>query len=189
MEKIFAISAIIFLALPKLTFAVCPVCTVAVGAGLGLAEYLGIDDTISGLWIGALIVSMSIWTINWLNKKLSFEEPLPSRREGGKSLVFKKKPSFGKTIRDISIFLIYYTIVILPLWKKGFIAKNPLNTVCGIDKLLFGIILGSALFAAGVILHNEERKRNDNKSYFKGQKIAFVIVPLAIASLILYLVC
>lgn len=44
--------------------AVCPVCTVAVGAGVGFSRYLGIDDTIAGLWIGALIVSVSMWTIN-----------------------------------------------------------------------------------------------------------------------------
>ena len=49
--------------------AVCPVCTVAVVAGLGLSRWLGIDDSVSGLWIGAVTVSISMWTINWLHKK------------------------------------------------------------------------------------------------------------------------
>ncbi|MBU2028952.1 hypothetical protein KJ761_03645, partial [Patescibacteria group bacterium] len=49
--------------------AICPVCTIAVGAGVGFTRYLGIDDTISGLWIGGLTVSIIMWTINWLNKK------------------------------------------------------------------------------------------------------------------------
>lgn len=145
--------------------AVCPVCTVAVGAGLGIAEWLGIDDSISGLWIGALIVSMSLWTINWLNsKQIKF------------------------TGRKILIFAAYYLIVILPLWLKGKIG-HPLNRLCGIDKLLFGIILGSLLFSAGVIFHNYLHQRNENKSYFKGQKIAFAIAPLIIASIILYFTC
>jgi len=149
----------------KSALAVCPVCTIAVGAGLGLAEWLGIDDSISGLWIGALIVSMSLWTINWLD---------------GKNIRFKG--------RKILIFLGYYAVVILPLWLKGKIG-HPLNRLCGIDKLLFGIILGSILFSAGVILHNYLRKRNGNKSYFKGQKIALPITLLVVASIILYFMC
>lgn len=37
----------------------CPVCLVAVCTGLGLSRWLKIDDTISGLWIGGLIISLS----------------------------------------------------------------------------------------------------------------------------------
>jgi len=149
----------------KTVFAVCPVCTVAVGAGLGLAQWLGIDDSISGLWIGALIVSMSIWTISWLDRK-----------------------EIRFTGRKILIFLAYYLIVILPLYWKEMIG-HPMNRLCGIDKLLFGIILGTFLFAAGVIFHNFIRKKNGDKSHFKGQKIVAAIAPLLIASAILYFTC
>ena len=38
--------------------AICPLCTFAVGAGIGLTQYLGIDDVITGLWIGGFIVSL-----------------------------------------------------------------------------------------------------------------------------------
>jgi hypothetical protein len=165
MKKIFAIVAIILFTTAPLAHAVCPVCTVAVGAGLGLAEWLGIDDAISGLWIGALIVSTSLWTINWLNKK---------------NIRFKG--------RKILIFVAYYAIVILPLWLKGKIG-HPLNRLCGIDKLLFGIILGSILFTAAVITCHYLYRKNEGKSYFKGQKIAFPLLFLAIGSLILYYAC
>lgn len=172
----------LFSLIAKSASAVCPVCTVAVGAGLGLAEWLGIDDSISGLWIGALIISLSIWTINWLNAKSS------TLRNSESSAFGREKSKFGKKIRDILIFLGYYAIVILPLYWKGKIG-HPLNRLCGIDKLLFGIILGSILFALGVILHSYIRKRNANISYFKGQKIAFPVSLLIIASLILYFTC
>lgn len=165
MKKILPILAFTLLISARVAHAVCPVCTVAVGAGLGLAEYLGIDDSISGLWIGALIVSMSIWTINWLD---------------GKNIRFKGS--------KILIFLAYFAIIILPLWFKGKIG-HPLHTLCGIDKLLFGIILGSVLFAAGVLAHNYLRKRNGEKSYFQGQKIVAGVAPIIIASLILYFTC
>lgn len=165
MKRLLTIIGIAFLALPKLTFAVCPVCTVAVGAGLGLAEYFGIDDSISGLWIGALIVSMSLWTINWLNKK---------------------EIKFAG--RKILVFLAYYAIIILPLWSKGKIG-HPYNKLCGIDKLLFGIILGSVLFSLAIPIHAYLRKINGGKSYFQGQKIAIPVALLLIASVILYYSC
>ncbi len=51
-------------------YAVCPACTIAVGAGIGLSRYLGIDDTVTGLWIGGLIVSLSFWmAISWRKNK------------------------------------------------------------------------------------------------------------------------
>src|SRR3989344_8410054 len=54
---------------PDSVYAVCPVCTVAVGAGLGLSRALGIDDAVTSVWIGGLILSMSYWAIDWLGKK------------------------------------------------------------------------------------------------------------------------
>lgn len=149
----------------KVAYAVCPVCTVAISAGVGIAEWLGINDSISGLWIGALVVSMSIWTINWLDKR---------------DLRFRG--------RKILVFVVYYLIVVGSLYWKGMIG-HPLNKLCGVDKLLFGIILGSFLFATGVIFHNWLRKRNNNISYFKGQKIALPVGLLVITSLVLYYVC
>jgi len=162
MKKILAITVATFLILPKITLAFCPVCTVAVGAGVGLAEWLGIDDLISGLWIGAFTVSLIIWTINWLN---------------GKNIKFKG--------RKILISLEYYLIIILPLWWKG-IMGHPFNKFCGVDKLFFGIISGSILFSAGLMTHSYLRQKNGGKSYFKGQKIALSVIFLIIASLVLY---
>ncbi len=184
MKKIFAILASISLALPKIASAFCPVCTVAVGAGVGLAQWLGIDDSISGVWLGGLAVSLIIWTINWLNDK-------SLALKNSESSVFRReKPSFGKrSLRNILIAVSYYLLIVGSLWWQGFIAKNPLNTICGIDKLLFGIILGTILFLAGVLIHNYLFKKNENKSYFKGQKMVFGITPLLGASVILYFTC
>ncbi|KKU63742.1 MAG: hypothetical protein UX88_C0023G0019 [Candidatus Woesebacteria bacterium GW2011_GWC2_47_16] len=63
------LSPIIFLLSPKTALAVCPVCTVAVGAGLGVSRWLGIDDSVSGIWVGGLVVSLSFWFADWLTKK------------------------------------------------------------------------------------------------------------------------
>lgn len=50
-------------------YAICPLCTVAVGAGVGVSRSLGIDDVIVGLWIGGLLVSSSMWLFEWLKGK------------------------------------------------------------------------------------------------------------------------
>jgi len=49
--------------------AVCPVCVVTVAGGIELSRLLKIDDLITGIWIGGLIVSLIYWTIDVLNKK------------------------------------------------------------------------------------------------------------------------
>ncbi len=43
--------------------AVCPVCTVAVGAGLEGARLLGVDDVITGIWAGAVPVFLDGWLV------------------------------------------------------------------------------------------------------------------------------
>jgi len=47
----------------------CQICTLAVGAGLGLSRWLGVDDLVSGVWVGGFILSSSLWFYSWLSKK------------------------------------------------------------------------------------------------------------------------
>ena len=47
----------------------CAVCTIAVGASLEIARTLGVDDSIVGVWAGALLVMIGFWTIRWFEKK------------------------------------------------------------------------------------------------------------------------
>ena len=144
--------------------AVCPVCTIAVGSCVGLARWLKIDDRITGLWVGALIVSLIIWTIDYLNRK---------------NIKFKG--------RKILTFVLYYALTIIPLYFTGLIG-NPLNECWGIDRLLFGIIVGSLIFTGASLFHNYLKKKNNSKSYFPLQKVAFPVGFLAVASLIIYLI-
>jgi len=144
--------------------AVCPVCTVTVCAGVGLSRWLGIDDSISGLWIGGLIVSVIIWTLDW----------------------FKKKKYNFKLCGFITTFF-YYLIVIIPLyWKE--IAGHPQNKFWGIDKILFGIGTGTLLFLTGFWLNNLLKKKNQGKAYFPFQKVILPVGFLIIASIIFHLI-
>lgn len=145
---------------PILTHAFCPVCTVAVGAGLGFSQQLGIDDVISSIWIGGLLVSMSLWLIEWLDKK-------------------KIKFLFRKPL----IFVVMYALVIWPLSASGAIG-SVFNTFWGIDKVVLGIIIGSIGFMFGYVLSSVLSKKNDNNVYFPFQKVVLPLSTLIILSLI-----
>lgn len=153
-----------FLAFPKPALAVCPICTIAVGAGLGLSRFLGIDDSVIGLWIGGVIISSSFWFASWLIKKYSW----------------KIKENYLKT----GISLATALLILVPLYMSG-IAGHPLNTIWGIDKLVFGSILGSGLFLAS-IWADQKLRQLKGRQLFSYQKVVFPIVFLAIGSLIMY---
>ncbi|MBN2884710.1 hypothetical protein JXE04_02180 [Patescibacteria group bacterium] len=145
--------------------AVCPVCIVAVGAGLGLSEYLGIDDSIAGVWIGGLLIGMSVWTINYVQKKQWLNK--------------------YQQIRDYLIFLAYYLMVIWPLYKKGFIG-NPFNKLFGLDKLLLGVVVGGIVFPLAVRFYEIIKQRNGGRAHFPFEKVAIPVGALAILSFIFY---
>jgi len=166
------IKKLLFFALPVSAFfalpakAICPVCVVAVGAGLGLSEYLGIDDTIASVWIGGLIVAMIAWTINWFNKK---------------------NWKFGnKDLRDILVTIIYYAAVIWPLLSKDLIG-HPWNKLFGIDKLALGIAIGSLGFLGATLWYDDIKKKNNGHAHFPFQKVAWPLGALLILSLAFYL--
>lgn len=147
----------------KAAYAVCPVCTIAVGAGLGLSRYLGIDDVISGLWVGGLILSSALWFADWLHKR------------GVKIKI---------SILNLASCISFYLIVIVPLYLTG-IMGHPFNTIYGVDRLLFGIIIGSIVFVLAVSLDKIVRKVN-GRQLFPYEKVVFPVVSLIIMSIILY---
>lgn len=148
----------------KKALAVCPICTIAVGAGVGLSRWLGIDDTITGLWVGGLTVSMITWTESWLDKK---------------NIRFKSR---------IYVNIVgYFLLMVVPLYYSGIIG-NPLNTLCacGLDKLFFGIIVGSIGFWFGASWYFHLKEKNDGHAYFPFQKVVMPITPLIILSVVYY---
>ena len=102
--------------------AFCPICTIAAGMGVGLSRWLGIDDTITGTWLGGLLIASSFWTIDWLNKK-----------------------NIHFLFRKILVFVLYYGLIVVPLFWMGIIG-HPYNKLFGIDKLVLGVVVGSIIF-------------------------------------------
>lgn len=144
------------------TYAMCPVCTVAVGAGVGLARWLGIDDTITGIWIGGLIVSLIMWTISYF-----------------------KKRDINFFARNIVVMIGYYALMVVPIYFIKTI-WHPENTIGGVNKLLLGIIIGSVLFYLGAVWYHHLKIKNNGHAYFPFQKVVMPIGPLIIMSIVFY---
>jgi len=142
--------------------AICPVCTVAAGAGLGLSRYLGIDDTVTGLWLGAFTVSLITWTINWLKKK---------------NYVFRGY--------KIVTTIVYYAMLIAPLvWNDFF--GHPLHTLWGIDKLILGVGVGTVVFLVCAKTYFYLKAKNDGRAHFPFEKVVLTVLPLIILSVVFY---
>lgn len=166
MKKILSslLTALTFLSLASPAQAVCPICTVAVAGGLGLSRWLGIDDSIMGIWIGGLILSSGFWMADWASKK-SWKVPYPK-------------------LLSILIMILF---VIPPLYITKIIGL-PGNTLWGVDKILLGTIIGSVLFFAGMQLDKWLRTTNEDKVYIYYQKVIAPVFFLTIGSVIFFLV-
>jgi hypothetical protein len=142
---------------------VCPVCVVAIGAGLGFSRWIGIDDIVSSIWIGAFLMATVLWTLTWLQKK---------------------KWSFSYDA--ITIFFAYYLLTFIPLYYAK-IVGHPLNKIWGIDKIIFGTIFGTAAFMLGHWFNLYLKKKNNGKAFFPYQKVVIPVLTLVAISLTFYL--
>jgi hypothetical protein len=162
--KLFSIALISFFGtfFAQAALAICPVCTVATTAGVGLARWLKIDDSITGLWIGALTISMVAWTIEWLKKK-----------------------EIDFTGMGTVVFAFYYFLVIWPLRSYELIGIQN-NLIWGFDKLILGITIGTIFFFLSEELHKLIKKRNNDKSFIPYQRVIVPVSTMLILTIIFY---
>jgi hypothetical protein len=152
------------LLLAKTSYAVCPVCVVAVGAGVGLSRWLGVDDTITGVWIGGLTLSVALWTIDWLKRK-----------------------NFHFHGRRVLVIIAYYILIYVSLvWTN--VLGHPLNKLWGYDKLSLGILVGSIFLFLGNIAYITMKRNNNDRVYFPFQKVIMPVSSLVLASIIFYII-
>lgn len=143
---------------------VCPVCVVAIGAGLGFSRWFGIDDIISSVWIGAFLIAVTSWTLSFMKKK---------------------KWNFADD--GIVITLAYLLLTYIPLYYAG-IVGHPQNQIFGIDKIIFGSTIGAAFLFLGHWLHLYLKKKNNNKVFFQYQRVAVPVAVLLIVSFIIWII-
>ena len=130
---------------------VCPVCVVAIGAGLGLSRWFGIDDILTSIWIGAFLIVINLGT-----------------------LVLMKRKNWIFPDYEVVVTLAYILLTYIPLYYAGIIG-HPLNKAWGIDKIILGSVVGTIAFFIGHWINLYLKKINNGKAFFPYQK---VVVPL-----------
>jgi hypothetical protein len=152
------------LVVPSISHAMCPICTIGVVAGLGIAEKYGVDNTVAGIWIGALIVSMSMWTIDWLAKK---------------HWTFK--------FYEWVVYVAMYALTLVPLIPLDLLFPTRPNMIWGIDRLFLGIIVGSIVFAFGGYAYKQYKTKH-GKAMFPFQKVVWPIAPVILGTIVFYFI-
>lgn len=171
---IFAFALIGILTLPAV-MAHCPLCTAAAGAGVAAARFYGVDDSIVGLFIGALIVSTALWFNKSVKKRWNYA-----------------LPAFIVVLISFLLFAgpFYYTGLITNVEMVKSMPEHHAILglgVLGIDKLLAGMIIGSlAVWGAFTLSDHIVKKRG--KRLFDYQGLSFMIMALIILSLVFWLV-
>ena len=132
--------------------AVCPVCTVAIGAGLEGARLLGVDDVITGLWAGAMTLTMIFWTAKWMAKH-----------------------KIQNGVWYLMDFVVWYAFL-AALYLTPALTYRA-NLLWGVDKFMLGTIVGSVAFYIAERFNARLIRNNNGRSLFKFQK---VIVPVVI---------
>lgn len=145
----------------KPIYATCPVCIVAVGGGLWIAEKLGVDELLAAIWIGALVTAAAIVLADKF-RRIKLPKP------------------------EISWSVIFYFLTLATLKIQGKL-NNPYCKIWGVCKIWLGITIGTIVFWLGVLLDRWLRTKNKNKVFFPFQKVVLPLLAVLLTSLILNL--
>lgn len=143
-------------------FAICPVCVAATGGMLATARLFGVDDLITGTFVGGLIVSVAAWVNRLLVKRNKGRNYLP----------------FQSVVLTVFLLLLFITI--------SFIVR--LISFALFDRILIGTLTGVFITSIALKLNDFLRENNGNKNYVLFQHILVIITFLLITVFGYYIV-
>jgi hypothetical protein len=139
--------------------AVCPVCTIAIGAGLEGMRMLGVKDVLTGIWAGGLTVSLIGWTANYMKKR---------------------------GVKNVFWYILNVLVYVSLLMGVYFVPlDNPIvkwwdNCIWGIDQFLLGIIVGALTFILMELWYVRIKRKNGGHALFPFQKVVMPFVGLLV---------
>lgn len=165
--------ALALLAIPAKSFAfvplICDLCTVGVVAGLAISRYFGVDDSVVGVWIGAVVVALIAMTNAYLEKK---------------NIRFK--------FRDSVIALSYVGFTGASLYLANVIGlpRNVFFKIPSIfaDKILVSSVVGALVLVGASRFYQFLKAKNGGKAHFPFEKVFIPLASLAATSIVFYFV-
>ncbi len=137
----------------------CPICTIAIGAGVGVAESLGVPTAIVGLWAGALLTLLGYWMIKFFDNR-------------GWKFWGRNALLIGLSVAMIG-FAYVGDIDYTPEWIWGFIYLDP---------ILFGALVGIIVFILTEKLYEWMKRKNGGHAHFPFERVVLPVVALALCS-------
>lgn len=156
--KSFLLIMVMAAALPVKALAnpACAVCTVAIGASLSVARKMGVEDSIVGLWAGALLTLLGYWSIMFFDKR--------NWHFRGRDFLLLLL-SVGM-IGFIYVAEVDYTPVVI--WKIFYM-----------DTILFSSLLGMLIYIGSQKLYQRMKAGNGGHAHFPFEKVVLPIVFFA----------
>jgi len=155
---LFLISKLSFLVSPA--SAQCPVCIITVGGGMLIAKKMGIDDLLVSIWISALNTAIAFWLAPKIKIKLLNNGHI--------------------------LGIIFFIFVLSYFYFTDQI--GPGNQVLGVNKIVFGQIIGLIAMTLGSHLYLFLKKRNGGKTIFPYARVVFPFVLVLLATIIFKLI-
>ena len=147
--------------------AMCPLCTAGTIIGVGVTRSLGWDDSIVGLFVGAMIVSTALWLNNIVKKS----------NIGGNAF-----------LRIGSITVATFVLTVLSFYYTGIFGPANTYRIFGMEKIIFGSISGAVVSFATFFASNEIKRRNGERVLFHYQSMVLTFGALILNALLFWVV-
>ena len=135
--------------------AVCPVCTIAIGAGLEGMRMLGVKDVLTGIWTGGLTMSLIGWTANYMHK------------HDVKNPIWYLLSALAYIVLVAGVYFVPIGNPIVKWWD---------NCMWSMDQFLLGLLVGATTFILMELWYAHIKKNNGGHAQFPFQK---VVMPFA----------
>lgn len=147
---------------PVSASAQCPICVVTVGGGMLIAKKLGVDDFLVSIWISALNTALSFWIAGGMRDK-------------------SLRPKF---LHNPWIFSVLMLILTLAYFQFTDQIGHISNKLLGMDKIVFGQVLGMLVMFVGNFIYGYTKYKNGNKALFPYSKVVFPVGLVLLVTLI-----
>lgn len=138
----------------------CAICTVAVGASLGIAREMGVADDVVAVWWGALLILMFFWFVKWFDKK-----------------------NWNFIGRNLVLFLVTFSVS--ALLYKSTLTYMPTNILfLYMDPFLFSTFAGAAMFHYSSEFYQWMKRKNGGRAHFPFEKVVVPVVALILLSVL-----
>lgn len=141
----------------------CPLCVAGAAAGITLTRWVGVDDSITGIWIGAFLGATAFLLL--------------------RSLGQRNKIFFNRFV-GAGVYILIFATTLWSFYKFKLIIR--MDSIFGFDKLTFGMILGSIIFYLVDVI-NIFLKRKNGKNLFPYQSMVFSLGSIIFASIGVYI--